>query len=262
MGFSRITAKVGVEVRSGVPAMPPSLRCPGTPSCSPQTQHTRWHVFTIPGEPAAPRARGTSARGRQSMPRGQPRSWVPGAGGWKGAPPWLGQERAVSPARGGSVRTGPARPRLWERAGAGTSLGPSGHSTVTLEQVVLSVHVGVVRDDVEGGAPGHHLKHQHPQRPPVHAEPWREHRPVRPGSAWHTRCRTSPLPCCRTRPARPLPAVSGLVFPNCWQSVSLAPHGAPAGTCVRFTHRQGWAALRRPVHRFLSSLPFLVFICY
>lgn len=58
------------------------------------------------------------------------------------------------------------------------------------------------------------------------------------------------------------PALCPLVFPNCWQSVSLAPHGAPAGTCVRFTHRQGWAALRRPVHRFLSSLPFLVFICY
>lgn len=44
----------------------------------------------------------------------------------------------------------------------------------TLEKVVLGVHVGVVGDDVEGGAAGHHLKHEDAQRPPVHAEPWRE----------------------------------------------------------------------------------------
>ena len=41
----------------------------------------------------------------------------------------------------------------------------------TLEKVVFSVHVGVVSDDVEGGAACPHLEHQHAQRPPVHAEP-------------------------------------------------------------------------------------------
>lgn len=55
--------------------------------------------------------------------------------------------------------------------GQGQAWDPPSHS-VTLEQVVLGVHVGVVGDDVEGGAPGHHLEHEHTQRPPVHAEAW------------------------------------------------------------------------------------------
>lgn len=41
----------------------------------------------------------------------------------------------------------------------------------TLEKVVFGVHVRVVRDDIKGGAPSHHLKHEDAQRPPVHAEP-------------------------------------------------------------------------------------------
>lgn len=53
-------------------------------------------------------------------------------------------------------------PHPWE-----TACGPR-----TLEKVVLRVHVGVVGDDVEGRASGHHLKHQDAQCPPVHTEPW------------------------------------------------------------------------------------------
>lgn len=77
-------------------------------------------------------------------------------------------------------------------------------ASLTLEQVVLRVHVGVVSDDVEGGAPGHHLEHQDAQRPPVHAEPWREHRPISPGGR---------LGCNVSRP--PPPASWGPVFPAC-----------------------------------------------
>lgn len=45
----------------------------------------------------------------------------------------------------------------------------------TLEEVIFSVHVWIVSDDVERGPPRHHLEHQHPQRPPVHAEPCKAH---------------------------------------------------------------------------------------
>lgn len=52
----------------------------------------------------------------------------------------------------------------------------------TLKKVVLCVHVGVVGDDVKGGAPGHHFKHQDAQCPPVHAEPCRHGRG--PAAGW------------------------------------------------------------------------------
>ena len=45
---------------------------------------------------------------------------------------------------------------------------------LTLEEVLFSVHVGIVCDDVERRPPSHHLKHQHAQRPPVHTETWGE----------------------------------------------------------------------------------------
>lgn len=45
-------------------------------------------------------------------------------------------------------------------------------TALTLEQVLLCVHVRIVRDDVKGRSAGHHLKHQHAQGPPVHAEAW------------------------------------------------------------------------------------------
>lgn len=68
----------------------------------------------------------------------------------------------------------------------------------TLEKVVFSVHVGVVGDDVEGGAACHHLEHQHAQRPPVHTEPWGRARLVRPGlsicavQSWGNSCDLDP----------------------------------------------------------------------
>lgn len=45
----------------------------------------------------------------------------------------------------------------------------------TLEEVIFSVHVWIVSDDVERGPPRHHLEHQHPQCPPVHTEPCKAH---------------------------------------------------------------------------------------
>lgn len=51
---------------------------------------------------------------------------------------------------------------------------------LTLEEVVFCVLVGVVRaaDDVERRAARHHLKHQHAERPPVHAEAWNTERRI------------------------------------------------------------------------------------
>lgn len=46
---------------------------------------------------------------------------------------------------------------------------------LTLKEVLLCVHVRIVSDDVERGPSSHHLKHQHAQSPPVHAEAWEEH---------------------------------------------------------------------------------------
>lgn len=53
-----------------------------------------------------------------------------------------------------------------------TCRGKEGVEPPTLEKVVFSVHVRVVCDDIKGGTPSHHLKHEDAQRPPVHAEPW------------------------------------------------------------------------------------------
>lgn len=33
--------------------------------------------------------------------------------------------------------------------------------SLTLEEVLLGIHVRIVGDDVERGPPGHHLKHKH-----------------------------------------------------------------------------------------------------
>ena len=41
---------------------------------------------------------------------------------------------------------------------------------LTLEQVLLCVHVRIVGDDVKWGPAGHHLKHEHAQCPPIHTE--------------------------------------------------------------------------------------------
>lgn len=45
-------------------------------------------------------------------------------------------------------------------------------SRLTLEEIFLRVHVRIVSNDVEGRPASHHLKHQHAQSPPVHAEAW------------------------------------------------------------------------------------------
>lgn len=122
---------------------------------------------------------------------------------------------AVPPARGKAARSRP-----------GSTLGPR-----TLEKVVLRVHVGVVGDDVEGGAPGHHLEHEDAQRPPVHAEPWGEPSLVCLTGSANTHGDASTLATASTEGARvllggsPPPTVLGLLpseLQDCLQ-VQLSP---------------------------------------
>lgn len=59
---------------------------------------------------------------------------------------------------------------------------------LTLEEVLLCVHVRIVCDYVERGPAGHHLEHQHAQSPPVHAEPCG-------GGRWRSRLENLQLTC-------------------------------------------------------------------